>query len=57
MRAWFSGFLGWLWKRLDAVLPGPPDEAMSAASEADSDRRKLRIRLHMLEKRGKGGGR
>jgi hypothetical protein len=47
-----------LWLALDRILPGPPDGAAGAESEADAECRELRmlrIRLQMLEKRGKGG--
>jgi hypothetical protein len=50
-----------LWRRLlallDDALPMPPDQR--AARDEDgrdhSPYRKRRLRLHMLEKRGKGG--
>ena len=50
-----------LWRRilalLDDALPMPPDQR--AARDDDgrdhSEYRKRRLRLHMLEKRGKGG--
>jgi hypothetical protein len=44
-----------LWLALDRILPGPPDGAAGAESEADAECRELRIRLQKLEKRGKGG--
>jgi hypothetical protein len=45
------------WLFLDRILPGPPGEAdwTGESPETDSARRKLRIRLHMLAKGGKGG--
>lgn len=45
---------------LDDALPMPPGQRQERdwtpdAGEDQSRRRKLRLRLHMLEKRGKGG--
>lgn len=45
---------------IDDVLPMPPDqrEARDRRPTGDDEvarRRRLRLRLHMLEKRGKGG--
>ena len=55
MRAWVREVGPRLWLALDRILPGPPDGAAGAESEADAECRELRIRLQMLEKRGKGG--
>jgi hypothetical protein len=52
------------WKRvlglLDDALPVPPDQQeerdwTGESSEQVASRRRLRLRLHLLEKRGKGG--
>lgn len=45
---------------MDDALPMPPGQRAARdwipiGSEEQSRRRKLRLRLHMLEKRGKGG--
>jgi hypothetical protein len=44
----------------DDSLPMPPDQRAKrdwteASSETESSSRKLRLKLHLLEKRGKGG--
>ena len=49
-----------LWRRLiallDDALPMPPDQRAARDDGRDhSEYRKRRLRLHMLEKRGKGG--
>ena len=53
-----------LWSRVVALvddsLPMPPEQRAARdwtpeSSESGSARRRLRLRLHMLEKRGKGG--
>lgn len=52
-----------LWRRIiaviDDILPMPPEqrEARDDDGKDHSAARKLRLKLHMLEKRGKGGTR
>jgi hypothetical protein len=59
-------WIGALWTRaiafVDDALPMPPDQRQERdwtpeSPQSVSDRRRLRLRLHMLEKRGKGGPR
>jgi len=50
----------WWSSIIDDALPMPPDEREERdwtpiSSDEQSDRRKDRLKLHMLEKRGKGG--
>ena len=56
--------LGSLWRSIrsvvDNALPLPPDQREDrdwtpTPDQEQSARRKLRLKLHMLEKRGKGG--
>jgi hypothetical protein len=56
--------LGRLWRAigsvLDSALPVPPEQRDAqtwtpGSGEEHSERRRRRLKLHMLEKRGKGG--
>ena len=49
--------VAWIGRALDAILSGQPvaSPTSSRASEAEANDRRLRLRLKMLEKRGKGG--
>lgn len=60
MSNWWARLRHWMANVLDDSLPMPPEQrdAREWTPEPDpvrSDRRKSRLRLHMLEKRGKGG--
>ncbi len=60
---WPMRLLRHLWSILDDALPMSPDDRAERDStrepgdsgEAESARRRQRLKLHMLEKRGKGG--
>ena len=57
---WFVRFRQWLVSFLDEAMPMPPGQRaerdwFEESGDERSRRRKLRLRLHMLEKRGKGG--
>jgi hypothetical protein len=50
----------WVVGAIDDSLPMPPDQRAKRdrsgeSSDAESNRRTLRLRLHLLEKRGRGG--
>jgi hypothetical protein len=52
--------LRWLLALVDDALPMPPDQrsrrdAVPLGSDEVSRRQRLRLKLHLLEKRGKGG--
>jgi hypothetical protein len=58
--AWPMRFLRRLWSFLDDALPMSPGDRAERdwtpeSGDVESARRKLRLKLHMLEKRGKGG--
>jgi hypothetical protein len=57
---WWLAARRWIVRFIDDALPMPPEqrderEWTSTPGDEQSARRKLRLRLHMLEKRGKGG--
>ena len=57
---WLRRFLHGLLAILDDAAPMPPDQRAERdwtpdTSEAESARRRLRLRLHGFEKSGKGG--
>lgn len=46
------------WRALEDLLPGPPDRRHRDESGRDrSEERQRRLKMQMLEKRGKGGTR
>lgn len=57
---WLRGLGRIIGRLVDAVMPMPPDQRAERdwtpmPDGEQSERRKLRLKLHMLEKRGKGG--
>lgn len=57
---WLRRTLDRLLRFTDDALPVPPDQRAERewtpeSGDSQSRRRKLRLKLHMLEKRGKGG--
>jgi hypothetical protein len=60
VRTLLSRVSRWLTGTVDDALPMPPDDRAARewtpeSGEEVSRRRLLRLRLHLLEKRGKGG--
>jgi hypothetical protein len=58
--AWLKAALRRIGFFLDDALPMPPEqrnelEWTTISGDEQSDQRKRRLKLHMLEKRGKGG--
>jgi len=57
MVARIRAVLAWAGRALDAILPRPPEQHpwTGEISSEESARRKLNLRIRLLEKPGKGG--
>ena len=60
MSGWFGRVMGWLGRIADDALPMPAEqrdqrEWSGQSAQEQTELRKLRLKLHILENRGKGG--